>query len=265
MRRKILHVVLAALAVYAVTGAAVALGYRRGLYPAPAVARAPAADGARVVRFEGGLALHAEAPPGAPTVVHFHGNGEQLADLDPLVAAYQTLGLGVYAVEYPGYGLLADEDPSEESLYAAAEAALLHLRGALGVPRERTVLAGQSLGSGVAAEMALRGHGDRLVLLSPYTSIVEMVRRFAPLWPVGLLIADRFDTLSKAPRLTLPVLIVHGDADQLIPVEMARELGRTFPRAELSIVPGAGHNDLLGADGGEALRTIARFSFAPAG
>ena len=79
---------------------------------------------------------------------------------------------------YPGYGLAAvGQDPSEKGMYAAAETTLAHLHRKLGVPRERTVLQGQSLGLGVAVEMVMRGHSTRLVLITPYTSVVEVRAR----------------------------------------------------------------------------------------
>lgn len=253
-----LQIAVAATLVYVATGAFIALGYRRPLYPAPPP-REPSATGAQIVRFAGGAALYAAAPPGAATVVHFHGNGEQLADQATLVTVFRMAGLGFYAVEYPGYGLLEAETATEETLYASAEAALGHLKGPLGVSEDRIVLQGQSLGSGVATEMARRGHGRRLVLLAPFTSMTEMIGRFAPLWPVGILTRDRFDSRAKAPSIDVPVLIVHGDADQLIPIAMAEELARTFPRATLFVVPGAGHNDLFVPRDVHVLGEVTRF------
>jgi uncharacterized protein len=260
MGRRLLNILLAGALVYVFCGVAVRLGYRRALYPAPAVAHQPHAEGAELVRFgDGWAALHAPAVDEAPTVVHFHGNGEQLSDQARLVSELRARGLGVFAVEYPGYGLCAAGSPSEESLYAAADAALVHLRDRLGVPRERIVLEGQSLGSGVAVEMARRGHGSRMVLLSPFTSMVEMVGRFAPLWPTSVLVGDRYDSLSKAPAIDMPVLIIHGERDELIPLAMAQELGAAFPHAEVVIVPAAGHNDLFVRDTG-LLDDIASFA-----
>ncbi|HCF62311.1 MAG TPA: alpha/beta hydrolase, partial [Myxococcales bacterium] len=128
----------------------------RLIFPAPEVALEPRTD-AGVVELSGAgwrsLALHYPAPAGAPTLVHFHGNAEQLADRTPLFERFHALGLGVLAVEYPGYGKATGE-PSEESFYAVAEAALGHLRD-LGVPASKTVLQGQTIGLGVAAGQGL--------------------------------------------------------------------------------------------------------------
>jgi hypothetical protein len=232
--------------------ALVFLNQRQLVFPVPPGAREPALPGATLLRIPGPegstvYALHVPAPDGAPTVVHFHGNGEQLADGSTWLAQrFQEVGLGFYAVEYPGYGLAAaGQGPSEKGIYAAAESALAHLRGQLGVPRERTVLQGQSLGSGVAVEMAKRGLGTRLVLITPYTSIVEVGARIFPWLPARLLVRDPFDNAAKAPGLKLPVLIVHGTRDEVIPVDMGQRLGTLFPNATTRILEGKRHNDLL--------------------
>jgi uncharacterized protein len=233
------------------------------LYPAPPDAREPRLPGADLVRLQGpgGLpvvALHLPAYPGVPTVVHFHGNAEQLADTVHLAWRYQQAGLGFYAVEYPGYGLAAGTGPSESAFYAAAETALTHLHGPLGVPVERTVLQGQSLGSGTAVEMARRGLGSRLILLSPYTSIGDMGARLLPWLPARLLVRDRFDNAAKAPALRLPALVLHGTEDEVVPVDMGQQLARLLPQATLHLVEGAWHNDLLEASG--VVRLLTEFA-----
>lgn len=235
---------------------------RSMLYPAPRAAVAlPASLGFSRLPLEGGLfvdLLHLPAPPGAPTVVHFHGNGEQLLDQQDLGAALHERGLGFLSVEYPGYGA-SPGSPTEDGIYAAAEAALARLR-AQGVPPERTVLSGRSLGTGVAVEMARRGHGTRVMLVSPYTSISDMAGLVFPFLPTRLLVRDRFDTASKAASVGVPVLIIHGEQDTLIPVEMGRRLGTRFPRATVQTVPGAGHNDVLERSGPVLVGRMADFA-----
>ena len=187
--------------------------------------------------------LHLPAEPGRPTVVHFHGNGEQLSNLLELGEALHERGVGFLAVEYPGYGTNPGS-PSEQGLYQAAEVALAELR-ALGVGPEATVLSSRSVGGGVAVEMAKRGHGARMVLLAPFTSVVDMANLAFPFLPTRLLVRDAFDNAAKAPGVTIPVLIFHGDQDEIIPVQMGQRLGRLFPHATMETIPGAHHNDLL--------------------
>lgn len=253
---------------YAMTLGVACSAQRKLLFPAPQPPREPDAALGETLRLSGPggrpvFAFWARAgAPQSPVVVHFHGNGEQLADVAPLAAALRSRGVSVLAVEYPGYGLASAQSPSEEGLYLSAEVALAHLRDRLGVPPERTTLQGQSLGTGVATEMARRGFGARLALISPYTSIPDVAARLIPVLPVRRVVVDRFASLEKAPSIRLPVLIVHGTHDELIPVCMGQQLRDAFPGARLIEVQGAHHNDLFapphGANTLDALADFAR-------
>jgi pimeloyl-ACP methyl ester carboxylesterase len=234
------------------------------MYPAPrrssAEPRARDATLETVPTAEGTVfALYARAPAGAPTLVWFHGNGEDLNDMPYLVHEFAGAGVGFYAVEYPGYGPMSDRATNEAAVYAAASAAIDHLQQQLGVPVSQTVLVGHSLGSGVAAEMARRGRGGRLVLIAPYTSMVDMARKLAPFLPASLLVRDRYDTQAKARELALPALVIHGSDDEMIPVAMGRRIAELLPRATLVVVPGARHNDLFATDP-DLVRRIALFA-----
>jgi fermentation-respiration switch protein FrsA (DUF1100 family) len=225
--------------VYAAIAAWVALRQRSFVFPAPPRGRAPVHADHLVSLLSGHSFVYL---PGDPVVVHFHGNGEDLADAAGLIDFYRSFGAGVLAVEYPGYGS-SPGIASERGLYASAEAALRWLRDDQRV--ESVVLSGQSLGSGVAVEMAGRGFGRRMILISPFTSMASLGQRFFPWLPVALLVRDRFDTSSKAPAVDMPVLIVHGTRDEVVPFVMGAALSRAFPHATLQPISGGQHNDLL--------------------
>jgi len=106
------------------------------------------------------------------------------------------------------------------------------------------VLLGQSLGTGVATEMARRGSGARLILISPFTSVPEMARFRIPFFPASL-VRHRFDNKAKAAGITLPVLIIHGTEDEVVPFAMGERLVSLFPHAQLAPIRGGQHNDLL--------------------
>jgi uncharacterized protein len=219
------------------------------IFPAPRAHIEPSLPGATLVRIPGSgrrtvHAFHVPAPPGRPTIVHFHGNGESLADQADLGASFKARGFGFYAVEYPGYGLSSGTGPSETAIYEDAETALVHLRNVLGVERTDTVLEGQSLGTGVAIEMAKRGYGSKMVLISPYTSIPDMARRMLRFLPVNFLVRDRFDSASKVASLSIPALVVHGTDDEVIPFAMGERIAKLYPRARFESLKGAHHNDV---------------------
>src|SRR6185295_12777491 len=112
-------------------------------------------------------------------------------------------GFAVVLVEYRGYGRSRGTSPDERGLYDDA-AAVLDVLAARGIGPDRIVLWGQSLGTGVAAEMARRGRGSRLVLVAPFTSTVAMAKRIVPFLPASMVMGDRYDTLSKAPDIAAP-------------------------------------------------------------
>ncbi len=202
------------------------------------VARYETADG---VRLAG--AFFPAPSPDAPVLLYFHGNAEAAAHNLPLANDLRARGLGVFLVEYRGYGGLAGS-PSEEGLYADGEAALAEL-GRRGIPPERVVLVGRSLGSGVAVELATRHRVAAVVLVSAYTSLVDMGRIVAgPLAP--LVVRDRFDSLAKIGHLEAPLVLLHGALDDVVPVAMGRRLAAARPGARWVEVPGTSHNEFPG-------------------
>jgi fermentation-respiration switch protein FrsA (DUF1100 family) len=125
-----------------------------------------------------------------------------------------------------------------------------------GVTADRIVLWGTSLGTGVAAEMARRGRGSRLILVTPYTSLPDLVTDRVPLIPARILLADHFDTLAKSPEIAVPTTIVHGDADEIVPFWMGERIARAVRGAQLVRVPGGHHGDLFARDGDTLLSRL---------
>jgi uncharacterized protein len=238
--------------------------YPRLLYPAPrGDAHAPADGRLLTLTARDGASVHATefaGPEGAPLIVYFHGNGVVMGDVLWMAREFVERGLGVVLVEYRGYGLsmAAGSVPSEAGLYEDAEAVLAAL-AAQGVGSERIALFGESLGTGVAVEMAVRGHGSCLVLVTPYTSIPEVASRFAFGLPVGLLMRERFDSFGKAARVAAPVLLLHGTDDSVVPYAMGMKLASALPRARLITVAGGHHNDLFLGDGWRLFDEVANF------
>lgn len=261
LSRVVLVAALGLVGGYAIFALAVLLLQRHLLYPVPWGCRVPALPGVTLLRIQDGERIVSAffVPPNErmPTVVHFHGNAEQLADLVPLAFQYGQAGIGFMGVEYPGYGLDRPGRTTETSLLDAADISLRYLRDRLHVPSAAVVLEGQSLGSGVAVQMTARGYGARLILISPYTSIADVAASIIGWLPVKWLILDKFESARLAPRIDIPVLIVHGTDDEIIPFALGRKLSQLFPRAKFLSVAGAGHNDVVNRPGVSA--HIARF------
>jgi pimeloyl-ACP methyl ester carboxylesterase len=223
--------------------------YRLLLYPAAGRADIAPPEDATVTSCTAGdgVPVHAlEFASGAPrTVVYFHGNGEVVGDDVWFARELVRHGFDVVLVEYRGYGSSRGGHPSESGLYADA-AAILDLLAASGIGRDRIILWGMSLGTGVAAEMAVRGRGGALVLVAPYTSILDMASRFVPFLPVRWIMRDdRFETLAKAPGIEVPTLIFHGTRDEVVPFEMGQRVASAVPGAKLVAVDGGHHTDLF--------------------
>jgi uncharacterized protein len=247
--RSVLSVCGALALLYGLLVAFAALSYKRILYPAPPEAPFVLPVAAAVVSraTPGGAPFHAiyfAARGTAPTLVLFHGNGETIAWSLPRASDLAATGLGVLLVEYRGYGQsVASGTPTEEGLYDDGAAALAFLAES-GVPKERIVLWGTSLGTGVASQLAASGRGARLILCTPYTSIRELVAHFAWFLPTRLIVSEQFDTLSRASRIHIPTLVVHGTDDEVVPFAMGQAVADAIDGAAFVRIPGGHHNDL---------------------
>lgn len=146
--------------------------------------------------------------------------------------------------DWRGYGGNAGT-PTEAGLLADGEAAMSFL-AARGVPLDRTALYGESLGSGIAVQIAARHKVGALILHAPYTSIAAVATDKFPALPVGLLIHDRFDSLAVIGRVAAPVLVMHGERDSVIPVRFGKALYEAIKAAKQAVwFPDGEHHNLV--------------------
>lgn len=232
---------------------------RRLLYRPELGAADPASANAPwMQRIEAGdrlLGWYAPPPTGdGPVLVFFHGNRGTLARVAEKIASWRELNIGLFAATYRGYEGNSGK-PDENGLYADARTVLDWLRDQ-GIPPERIILYGESLGSGVAAQMALERPAKAVILEAPYAGVADIAADRYPWTPARYLVRDRFDTLSKIGRITSPLLILHGDADRTIPVEHAHRLAVAAPSAHLVVVAGAHHLDLYERGAKDALESF---------
>lgn len=218
----------------------------------PAQGAAPAGRTARagpegMARAEPGDADgEPRAEPACGAVVYFHGNGNTIAPRAWIGRRLSRLGLDVLLFDYRGYGL-SEGRPSEEGLRLDARAAWHHVIEERGIPPERLILFGHSLGSAVATELALDHPPGALVLSAPFTDFRALFRHHAPWLPVGLLPwgDGRYDAGSRIGDIDAPVLIALGTTDRLIPPRFSRAVYDAAPQPRRLIETPADHNTLV--------------------
>lgn len=195
---------------------------------------------------DGWTVTHWYAPPssqGAHTVVLFHGNAGTIADRSHKARAFLDAGHGVLLAEYRGFGGNPGK-PSEEGLYEDARAVMRWLV-THGVPGNLIVLYGESLGTGVAVQMACEHRVKALLLEAPYTRLPDLAPPYLFPGLAEVLMVDRFETIDKVPALDIPLLVIHGERDITVPVSQGRAiLTAATAHKEGVFLNEAGHNDI---------------------
>ncbi|MDO5502133.1 MAG: alpha/beta fold hydrolase [Actinomycetia bacterium] len=200
------------------------------------------------VRTSDGLDLRAWLlpPTGADralAVLYLPGNGGNRLGRQGAGEALAAEGFTVLLLDYRGYGGNPGS-PGEEGLQRDAEAAVEYL-GANGFPPGRTIYLGESIGTGVAAHLALTQAPAGVLLRSPYTSLPDVARSAYGV-PLGWAMRDQFDTLSRMPQISSPVTVLYGESDTIIPPAQSQAVADAAANLhEVHAVPGAGHNDPL--------------------
>lgn len=192
------------------------------------------------------LWVHAAAKD-MPTIVYFHGNASHLGNRAGILAALAALGFGVVALSYRGYGKSVGL-PSEAGLYEDARAALQYTMETLGVPLSKIMLFGESLGTGVAVQMASEYAVSGLVLQAAYLSVAQRAAELYPYIPVKFLIKDKFNSLIKISTIQCPILFFHGELDDTIPFLHGKQLfGAVKNRKKFVSFHDVNHGDFVPA------------------
>ena len=216
---------------------------------ASALVMIPSASGNPVAAF------HYPAQAGKPTVLYSHGNAEDIGQSITLYQAWKDLGWGVLAYDFPGYGRSPGR-PSESGAEDAIDAAWTFLTDQQGLAPGDIVVVGRSVGSGPSVWLTRTKQPAALVLISPFTSTFAIHSPAQYLLP-----GNRFPNLKRIRRSEVPLLVIHGEADRVIPVSHGRELHAASPSSQKQFIgiPGAGHNDLFYLAGPQVIDTIKAF------
>ncbi len=189
------------------------------------------------------IAWRHAAAPGQPTILFFHGNASTLIGGDDRYRAIMAHEAGFLAVSYRGYSGSTGR-PSEEGFRKDARAAYDFLI-AQGLRPGDIVIHGHSLGTAVAARLASERPARALVLEAPMTAIIDIAQARAPGAPLDLFMRDQFRTRDIIASINMPLLIVHGDQDNVIPIAMGERLfARAREPKRFIRVEGGGHSDL---------------------
>jgi uncharacterized protein len=262
VRRILIGTAIAVLCIYLGTAAVLYATQRSLMYfpdtthTTPAQAGLPQAEEVALTAADGvGITVWHVAPKDdKPVVIYFHGNG---GSLHYRVGRFKKLindGIGLVAVEYRGFGGNAGE-PSERGLIADAEAAYAFATARY--PTKRIVVWGESLGTGVATALAAEKPVGRVILEAPFTSAAAVAGIRYWYVPVRLLMKDQFHSDQRIAKVTAPLLILHGERDQIVPYTMGEQLFELAnqPKHIVKFLDG-GHEDL---DANGALHAVGRF------
>ncbi|MEO8361295.1 MAG: alpha/beta fold hydrolase [Vicinamibacteria bacterium] len=200
-----------------------------------------------------GWFIKSRPEPSRATVLFSHGNAGNISDRLDRVQSLRTLGIDFLIYDYRGFGQSTGA-PDEEGTYRDGRASYDYLTKTRNIDPRRIVLMGESLGCAISMQLALDRGAAGLVLEAPFASIRKMAAAVYPFLPVGFFVRTRYDNLEKAPKLKVPLLVIHGTRDEVIPFEQGRAVFEAAPQPKTFIsMDGAHHNDVY-IVGGEGYR-----------
>lgn len=210
------------------------------------------------IEVEPGVKIHgwfikAAKEPALATVLFSHGNAGNIADRLDRVLRWREVGVDFLLYDYRGYGQ-STGSPDEEGTYRDGRAAYDHLVKVRGIDPARLVLMGESLGCAISIQLAIERKAAGLVLEAPFASIAHMANAIYPFLPLGSFIRTRYENVRKIPQLKMPLFVVQGTRDEVIPVAQGKMVFAAAPEPKQYLaIEGAHHNDVYVA-GGEVYR-----------
>jgi uncharacterized protein len=209
------------------------------------------------VQLHGWFIPHQES---RATFVWFHGNAGNISDrLLNLKLLHDNIKTDIFIFDYRGYGR-SEGSISEEGTYLDGEAAIQYLLGRRDAGARQLILFGRSLGAAIAAEMAIRFDSSGVILESPFVSIRQMAHAIFPALPIGPLLRTRYDTVEKVRNLKTPLLVLHGDRDEVVPFAQGKKVYEVAPGPKtFHRIVGASHNDTFIVGGEKYFRALREF------
>ena len=156
------------------------------------------------------------------TILFFHGNAGSLKNRTYKLNHFKDLKVNFLIFAWRGFNGNKGK-PSEIGLYKDAESAIRWLK-TKGINEKDIILYGESLGTGVAVEIAQNKNYAGIILESPFTSMVNMGKKYYPFFPVRFLLKDKFESYKKLNNISVPILIMHGKVDKIVPYDMGKKM-----------------------------------------
>jgi len=188
------------------------------------------------------FAWYIPAPDARAVLLFCHGNGGNISHRLDSIKIFHDIGLSVLIFDYRGYGR-SEGEPTEKGTYLDAEAAWDFLIKEKGIEPARIVIFGRSLGSAVAAELAMRRKAGALIIESGFTSIPDLGRKYYPHMPIRLITRFHYATIDKVNRLALPKLFIHSPEDEIIPYDQGMRLYERADEPKEFLKIQGGHNE----------------------
>jgi uncharacterized protein len=182
-------------------------------------------------------------------LLYFHGNSANIGNNLTQAYPYYELGFSILLVDYRSYGKSEGNFPTEKRVYEDAQKAWYYLTKEKGISAKNIIVFGHSLGGAIAIELATR-HPEisGLIIEGSFTSLIAMAnyRKYYKIFPLKLLLHQRFNSLEKVKTLTMPILFIHGTGDEVIPFPMSKQLFQaTNSPKQLLLIPEGTHNDIV--------------------
>ena len=156
------------------------------------------------------------------TIVYFHGNAGKLDNRIYKLNYFKNIDVNFLIIAWRGFSGNKGK-PSEDGLYEDGKSTIEWLKN-LGVTEKDIIIYGESLGTGIATEIAQNNKFAGLILETPFTSMIEAAKNFYPYIPVGLLLKDKYRNDKKIKNINIPLLVMHGEADQIVPYWMGKTI-----------------------------------------
>ena len=197
--------------------------------------------------------IYLPLPKAEYTILYSHGNGEDLGEILPRLRDLRDIGFNIFSYDYQGYGT-SQGRPSVAGAYQDVNAAYEYLTQKLGIPANKIIVYGYSVGGGPSVDLASRQPVAGLVIESSFTTAFRVVTGI-PVYPF-----DKFPNIDNIKNVNCPVLVIHGNADRVIPFYHGQQLFAMVDQPKLSFwVNGAGHLNLLEVAGEEYVKVMTEF------